>query len=776
MSMFFIFMVLIVGAVGFFHYTQGLFSATISAILAIFSAVLALSYHETIIETFLGGAMADSASAMVLLVLFAAIYGTLRTIFDQLVPGGVSMPAMANKIGGAAMGVVAGIFAAGMCAFAAQTMSFNPAIMGYSRLQTEESSASIQESPEKVKRQQHPLYDFVQTNNPLHAAEDDLRTKMYLPVDDIVVDTAAMLSERGALSTSKPLNSIHPDWLTELFGQRLGIEPAGKRVAMNLAGGKQTDVVAVGGKESSHPDAGPAYVDHPLPQRLGEQDAVSKIRIDEKNPLFRAPTPAQMVIVIRVYFGQKTSDPKNNLIEVSCGAVRLCTQRPVEGSAGDLTWANYFPIGTLEDNEVLFRQRPDDFLFVDPSENPVVDFVFVVDAAGFLQEGKPPAPGPTGTPNPADVKAFLAKARISDGTFLEVKRLAREDLSNQSLNAFSALSKGKSTLLRKELVKKPPPPPPDTSNQAQVDPSVQPALTKKVIGTWEGTGSINNVENTISLVIGPTGTITGTAVPTSGPKLSRPIVGKWKVIGVVDDHTLRVDGDYEISPTPVAPETIQFRFDNDDQIAIVKKDGIGDSITLNRKAGTSPPPAGNGGTNTNPPPVAVQNYPNLTLLALPEENRKFYQAISVPAGTSGEATVAGGKVTVIDSKIAALSLNDADPGALRGAGDQINQFMQPEGSVLMQAEAAQTAGAWVFKDHLGEVVGMDASGKTYPLVGFWAVVGGKLVARFNPDGALSLADYTPSGPPSKIWLMFKGADSAPITKVMIGQQQIGVKQ
>src|SRR5262245_47949598 len=116
-NMFVILMGLVVIAIGFVHYTQGFFSSAISAILAVFSAVLAVSYHEMVVESLLGGAMADSAHGAVVLIMFATIYLALRLIFDRLIPGGLAMPPIANKIGGAAMGLVAGVFAAGVCAF-----------------------------------------------------------------------------------------------------------------------------------------------------------------------------------------------------------------------------------------------------------------------------------------------------------------------------------------------------------------------------------------------------------------------------------------------------------------------------------------------------------------------------------------------------------------------------------------------------------------------------------------------------------------------------------
>jgi hypothetical protein len=79
--------------VAFFHWLQGFFSSAISAVLAVFSAVIAVSYHEVIVERFLAGGMADSAHAVVLVGMFAVIYSVLRTLFDKFVPGNVTLPA-----------------------------------------------------------------------------------------------------------------------------------------------------------------------------------------------------------------------------------------------------------------------------------------------------------------------------------------------------------------------------------------------------------------------------------------------------------------------------------------------------------------------------------------------------------------------------------------------------------------------------------------------------------------------------------------------------------
>src|SRR5947209_5023030 len=104
--LFSILLIVMIIAIAFFHYIQGFFSATISAICTIFAALLAFSLHEPIVENFLGGKAANMAHAMVLTVLFAVIYLILRIILDQTVPGQIRLPAAIDKAGGGIMGLI----------------------------------------------------------------------------------------------------------------------------------------------------------------------------------------------------------------------------------------------------------------------------------------------------------------------------------------------------------------------------------------------------------------------------------------------------------------------------------------------------------------------------------------------------------------------------------------------------------------------------------------------------------------------------------------------
>src|SRR3954468_24878109 len=93
---------ILVGAIAYFHYVQGFFSATISMILAIIAAVVAFSYHEALVRSLLRGKFADEASALMLVALFAGVYTLLRVLFDKAVPGNIRLPVLMDKIGAAA--------------------------------------------------------------------------------------------------------------------------------------------------------------------------------------------------------------------------------------------------------------------------------------------------------------------------------------------------------------------------------------------------------------------------------------------------------------------------------------------------------------------------------------------------------------------------------------------------------------------------------------------------------------------------------------------------
>lgn len=377
--------------IAFVHYLQGLFSATISAILAIICAVFALSFHETLIESVLGGSAANIAHGMMLLLLFMGSYSILRAVFDKCIPGQIRVPFLVDRIGGALMGLVAGSFVAGIVAIAAQELPFGPTFMGYSRYETESDRTVPVPQPNHQMSKTVGIFDEIKSNSP--GVFDD-GTKHTLYFDDLVINTVAYLSNGGALAGSHSLTSIHPDLLQELMGQRLGIELGAKRVALNLPAKRLEDVKVVGLFS--------------LPS-IPEADAeIAKFRPAFANQIGKTlkPMPDSILLVVRTAF-TRTAGDTDGLVRVSPGAVRLVT--PTDADATH--FANYYPLGTLQGARTLYLNKLDDPIFVNVSEGEAqaADFVFMVKKDGFVD----------------------GKKKVQPGAFLEVKRLGRVDLADQ---------------------------------------------------------------------------------------------------------------------------------------------------------------------------------------------------------------------------------------------------------------------------------------------------------------------------------------------------------
>jgi Colicin V production protein len=392
-----IIILLLIGVIAFFHYLQGLFSATISAFLAIISAVLAVSYQETIISALLKGKVADEANGMVMCLLFAGIYIILRTIFDKAVPGNLRFPAIVDKIGGAAMGVVAGIFATGIVVLAAESMPFGPGIGGYSRYELRKDQSV--DVPTDRQMKDSFVYNEVPEDDPLKPLDPTKQGSLLIPVDDIVLATVQHLSDNGSLAGDRTLYSIHPDYAQEMFGARIGIQVGANRSVLNVGDLEQAKL---GGLYSL---AGISCADPEFKELRGSWKIPS--------PPVVKPTPSQVLLVARIEIDHNAGDDADKLFRFSTGSIRLV--------AND---KNYFPIGTVDNANILMMQKPDDFIFLDFSSSPQagLDAAFLVDRSDLFGDDRKN----TGT--------------IADGRFIEIKRLARIDLSGKSLDSSYAAS------------------------------------------------------------------------------------------------------------------------------------------------------------------------------------------------------------------------------------------------------------------------------------------------------------------------------------------------
>jgi hypothetical protein len=446
-----IILILFVGAITFFHYTQGFFSATISAALAVLSAVLAFSYHETVVETLLGGRFADAAHGMALAIMFATLYLVLRVAFDKMIPGNVRFPVLVDKIGGGAMGLIAGVFAAGILAIVAQYLPMAPAVAGYSRYATE-STRSVTIPPEGAggrRASNSETWDALKSEKP-GAFEEGDKQAMILPMDDVVVNTVAHLSDGGSLGWNRPLKAVHPDFLGEMFGQRLGIQPKATRV-MTAAGLGQVELFRV--------------------DTLARRDHEYKdIRSSPQDVTPLKPKANEVLVVARVIFNRPAKD-SGDLVRFSPGSVRLVAPK---GTGPDAEMVNYHPIGTVDGAKTLYASALDDFLFVEAKgvDSRGADLAFLVDKSS-VQGGQA---GPM---------------KFAPGSFIEVKRMARKELDDTVIKPAKDYTATDKVLVMRKMGPK--------VETVEVDPAATGAEAiiqnhkAKLVGSWAGTSETGSL-------------------------------------------------------------------------------------------------------------------------------------------------------------------------------------------------------------------------------------------------------------------------------------------
>jgi hypothetical protein len=358
-------------------------------------------------------------------------------------------------------------------------------------------------------------------------------------VDDVVVSTVAHLSENGSLSAGKPLKTVHPALLDELFGQRLGYQFGTNRTALNVESKNKNEVTVEG-----------VYA---LSQKLDPATVTdSEFKRVRGTPLTLKPLPGdEMRVAVRVQFADSMAD-KDHLIRLSPGAVRLMAKAQDElDPTGEPQPRNYFPIGTLEANGTLYLNKVDDPIIVGKGRKAeggadapaMVDFVFQVKDTGFA-EGSGDKNAPT--------------FKIADGTFIEVKKFARVDLSGKELkpltNNVPVLA-----VRRKRLDLDGGPKPPEPGKAAAAAPAqpiaVAPAAPapaapaaaapaapapapapgapapdpnmSKMLGTWESGGGL-------SYTFRGDGTYSAAQAAVDG-KAAKSMDGTWRVTGAEGD-------------------------------------------------------------------------------------------------------------------------------------------------------------------------------------------------------------------------------------------------
>ncbi len=399
--------IILIGIIAFYHSTEGFFSAVISAIAAVLAAVLAVSYLEPVVPVLLHGVGADSAHSIGLVLLFIVGYAVIRLILDKLIPGNVRTPSTVDKVGAVIMGLVAGTFAVGILVLAWEMLPFNATMngLGYTRYAVVGSRDVIVHEGEN--KQADDSFVYNQMVDP--TLEPDKQQRLWVPADDWVLNTVYHLSNGGSLAGARSLASVHPDWLSELFGQRLGMQTGNRRVALAIPG---RDPVGVGGVYAPAELPGHDGYGNPDPKTLSASNEIRPASYKSPYDQGVKRSAGLVPLVVRVTLRGSSTDDTDKLFRFSLASIRLTT-RPPTGPDGTFGPAkDYYPIGTLEDGKTVITSRADDFLFA-PADGGF-DAVFMVD--------------------PSVIVAAKNKASaLATGTFITVKRLAVLDLSGLSV-------------------------------------------------------------------------------------------------------------------------------------------------------------------------------------------------------------------------------------------------------------------------------------------------------------------------------------------------------
>ena len=443
----------------YFHYLQGLFSAAISAILAIACALAAIGWYEPVVAMLPRSQFSDQMSAVVLVGLFVIPYIILRTIFDRLVPGNVRFPSTIDKVGAGAMGLIAAICAIGVLLLAVQSMPIGARILWKDRFPVERDKVTQIRTPERS-RQEDATFDELDPE----AFQNDDSSGVIIPADSILLSLVKHVSEAGSaydgpLSTGRPFGAIHPDLTQELYGQRIGVQEAAQHTAsfdgVNVQGVFTAPSFATQDQESM----GSGYRAKGSPSSF--MDKLSKGK----------PEGGRMLLVVRVRFAEGDADKGNNMFSFSPGSVRLVAKVKDE-------YRNYFPIGTVEGGK-LWVNAPDDYLFAAVGKG--ADLVFEVDEDAVTSDS--------------------GSRKMAPGTFIEVKRYARAPLAGKPVTDFASAPSPKDIqLVRKGAAPGAAPSNPTNASQqpavatdSPLDIDGQPAITGQLF-TPIGTGSTNKDE------------------------------------------------------------------------------------------------------------------------------------------------------------------------------------------------------------------------------------------------------------------------------------------
>ncbi len=398
-----IILVLLVG-ITYYHYIQGGFSSAISAFSAFCAVLLAFGYYEIVLNLFSAGKMADYSAGMMLVALFGLSYIILRVLLDALIPGNIRLPLWVDRGCAAGFGLIAAIFATGTFAVGAQLLPFGPSIGGHQRFSLTDRPVVLPKAvlDENARRDiDGRVVDQLDKNTLLSSDATDL----WIATDQMALSLVSMASE-FAFSGNEKFSSVHPDLLTSAFANRLGADLAGNRVAINTSDETQVTLA----------NESPLFFINP--NTVNAADAEIKMLRPNSNPLKFDKSSAGRLLVVRLRFDDRAADPD--------GYTRLTPAAAPLVIGGEMI----YPLGAMRQDGKLALFRLDDQMLISmQGEERFVDLVYPLNAAAVEKAS-------TGLFKP-------------NTAFVQIKLLARVDLSGKKIDEAYAPTKQSNVLVKK---------------------------------------------------------------------------------------------------------------------------------------------------------------------------------------------------------------------------------------------------------------------------------------------------------------------------------------
>ena len=184
-------------------FQQGLFSALIMAVLSMVAAVVALNYFEVLAALLQRIGLQSYAPHSVCLVgTFTLCLLGLREVADRLIPGNMNFPMIIDRLGGAFFSLVASMTIAGVIALGFQALPINAKFLTYNR--------------------QPNLQDLNDA-------------KGLFPNPDRFVASLMTQVSKYCFAGTTGFAQPHPDFVQELYMNRLALDPGSRREAASNA-------------------------------------------------------------------------------------------------------------------------------------------------------------------------------------------------------------------------------------------------------------------------------------------------------------------------------------------------------------------------------------------------------------------------------------------------------------------------------------------------------------------------------------------------------------